>query len=401
MRSYSKTTSKATNGRKTGRKAAPMHQTRASSAAKASTQKKQNKKAQKPAASPKTDLDGDDLMLIVKSIPDKMDRWQAAAAIALAGGFGNDWREQLQPFWLHEAQHLFPDNSFLQGPFKTKQSKKRAAKIAHLPVESLPQTVPPELVAIARRILLERQTEREIQAMDAREDINLDAHITLSRALSEYQLNHHDIQDLVYVNRRNPHGRNFTPMHLFTLRDVIRTAYLKHGGPDGLKEAQEKSALRKEHLAATKEIRAQRRREKLERERAASEARRQQRKDQLVAALAERGLQLRSDSHLCDDYIEYDESEYPLDEIVDIMHEMNFYFKHTKYKHFQEIEHDDFYEEHGYYDYEASIEVSEYAKSSALSDLIKEIGVQGVLAIPNLPPTIRRRLLREYGASLT
>jgi hypothetical protein len=391
------------------------------------TAQPRKKQSKPPKPAKKSGIDGDALMLIVKSIPDKMERWQAAAAFALAGAFGSGWKEFLAPFWLTEAQQLFPDNSFLQGPFRTTQSKKRAAKIAKMDLDNLPQTVAPELVAVARHILLERQVEREIEALQV-PTTGRGSRIAQTRALSEYHLNHHDIAHLDYTSRSNPYHPSWNPMKLFNLKDIIRTAYLKYGGAAGLEEENKKSDLRKEHFRQTKDQRDQRRREKMEQRREElraalaargaelrddsevcfdyihkrsrlplqyvvdEEAERQQRENELVAALGERGLCLRSDSSLCDQYIE-GESYKSLAEIVDIMHEMDFYFKYTRYPLIKDRMYEWWrtfgprYEEMPYF--------SEDAKVEALSELKGRIGVEKILSIPNLPPTIRARLERE------
>jgi hypothetical protein len=127
----------------------------------------------------------------------------------------------------------------------------------------------------------------------------------------------------------------------------------------------------------------------------AREVERQQRKNQLVMALAERGLELRSDSTLCERYINGDQA-YTLQNLVNIMDEMRFYFNHTRYAEFYD-------DESGYASYDEFDEDSEamdnyiediswIAKTKALSALKKKIGVSGILALPDLPPTIRRRL---------
>ena len=192
----------------------------------------------------------DALMLVIRSLPDKMDRWQAAASCALASAFGpTGWKEILPQFWLDEAQDLFSDSSFTAGPFKTVVLKKKAAKISKMPIERVAQTVPPELVGFVRQILLERGVEAEMQALEERKDSNLDSHITLTRALTEYKLNRDDIANLHFESRTNPHSnpyRNAAPMRLYTLRDIIKTALLKHGGPSGLSAVREGVAVRKE-----------------------------------------------------------------------------------------------------------------------------------------------------------
>ena len=56
----------------------------------------------------------------------------------------------------------------------------------------------------------------------------------------------------------------------------------------------------------------------------------EQRRADLIAALAAKNLQLRSDSVMCREYIEHGERS--LEEVVDIMHEMQFFFSQTSYR---------------------------------------------------------------------
>jgi len=333
----------------------------------------------KPAE--KSGLDGDALMLTIKSIPDTLERWQLAASLALAGGFGTGFKEFLEPFWLDEAQRVF--SVFTRPPFRSQASKKAAAKIAKISsIENLPLTVPPEVVGLARSRLLKIQVERELEELERQENSeNLDSRITLTRAKAEYHLNDDDIADLDCIVRRNPHYRSAAPMCLYILRDIIREAYLKHGGAAGLAAARAKSEVRKARLRETKMAKEEQK-----------HAKRQQRKEELVAALTARGLHFRNDSTVCEEYIN-ETSTKSLQTVVDIMHEMNFYFNHTKYAHFHDLEYDEWCDNYSYGppDAQDKYEMSFNAKSRALSALIEKIGVQGVLAIPNLPPTIRRR----------
>ena len=117
-----------------------------------------------------------------------------------------------------------------------------------------------------------------------------------------------------------------------------------------------------------------------------------QRRQELVAALRARGLQLRGDSRLCDSYIAT--CSPALQHVVDTMHEMNWYFKHTAYEALREFEWEEAKEQVGWWrlDDVDKEPASHNAKVRALDALITQIGREGVLAMPSLPPTIRASL---------
>ena len=64
-------------------------------------------------------------------------------------------------------------------------------------------------------------------------------------------------------------------------------------------------------------------------------AERQKRHDELVNALAEKGLHLRADSSMCRSYVDtgHGVNGEPLSHVVDIMHEMTWLYAHTRYSH--------------------------------------------------------------------
>jgi hypothetical protein len=90
----------------------------------------------------------------------------------------------------------------------------------------------------------------------------------------------------------------------------------------------------------------------------------------LVDALAARGLTLRPDSRMCSDFIEH-EGKWILEDVVDVMDEMRFYFEHTRYA--SAVRH-------------AS---SELAKSRALRQWVAE---GGTLGSPGLPMSLVRQV---------
>ena len=86
----------------------------------------------------------------------------------------------------------------------------------------------------------------------------------------------------------------------------------------------------------------------------------------LVSKLKSRGLTLRSDSKLCDDFLNGDD-DYTVDYIVDIMEQMKWFYEHTKYSKYCNE-----YTSYFYYDKEEyNMMRSEYAKTKAIKDYIR------------------------------
>lgn len=150
-------------------------------------------------------------------------------------------------------------------------------------------------------------------------------------------------------------------MRLYTLKDIIRIAYLKHGGAAGLEDAQMASAARKQSYQSNKETKQQ------------------QRTAELRAALAARGLQLRSDSHACHQYINGSNQKTLLEVVNQCM--KCIIIIHTKYDYFHEEEYVDWARDDGGgccggdSDDEDNEIISHNAKARALAALVEKIGV--------------------------
>ncbi|KAI9105831.1 hypothetical protein DFS34DRAFT_644636 [Phlyctochytrium arcticum] len=147
--------------------------------------------------------------------------------------------------------------------------------------------------------------------------------LTQTRAKKEYKLNDKDLEGLPHLAKGNPHYRNAAPMILYLVRDVEDVAYAKHGGPEGLAEAQEKGKKRSEAVRAGIERRRQERQAELE-------AARRPRREAMEAALRARNIEWRDDSKLCEQYVA-GTSSYTLNQIADIMVDMHILHSHTPY----------------------------------------------------------------------
>jgi hypothetical protein len=112
-----------------------------------------------------------------------------------------------------------------------------------------------------------------------------------------------------------------------------------------------------------------------------------QRKNLLINKLNENGCELRSDSKLCNKYIEYGTND--LDYVVTIMIEMKFYFNHTKYGSFFKICKDKEYNNFGYYD---SSEISQIAKEKALENWCSNIKYCEAIKCKYLPNSLYKNV---------
>lgn len=141
--------------------------------------------------------------------------------------------------------------------------------------------------------------------------------ITKTRAISEYKINEKILydSDIYMLECRNPHYRSASPMVLFLEKQVEELAIKTFGSREGLEEQRMKSQRRREKLLATKKRKAE---EKM--------TMKEKRKKVLVKALKEKGLELRSDSVLCSNYMEGC-NEIPLEEIVKTMKKMKILYE--------------------------------------------------------------------------
>lgn len=138
------------------------------------------------------------------------------------------------------------------------------------------------------------------------------AHITKTRAKSAYCLNDTDLDKLKCELKRNPHYRSAAPMTLYLFSDVEKLANCKH--PNLRMTLDQK--IEKSRRRADKKNKPRIKRRQL-----------------LSDALKEKGLQIRSDSKLCDGFIDGTlGSKWTLKNVVEMCCEMKWLFEHTSYK---------------------------------------------------------------------
>jgi hypothetical protein len=142
---------------------------------------------------------------------------------------------------------------------------------------------------------------------------NIFACITKTRAKKEYLLTDDDLSTFDHIEARNPYYRNSPAMMLFLKSDVEQYADEKHQGK--LEELQAKRTKKSQTIKDNKV------------------ARQNIRTEELKTALEKVGLELRSDSRLCQGYIENKlDQEWTLDEIVSMCAEMRWLYQYTDYK---------------------------------------------------------------------
>jgi hypothetical protein len=158
---------------------------------------------------------------------------------------------------------------------------------------------------------------------------------------------------------------------LWLARDVYAQCLAKFGGAQGW--AAECARLQKNRDVAA----------------ARMQARRQHRQDQLTAALAARGCQLRGDSRLCQAYI--DDGEGDPEHIATVMEEMRFYFEHTDCAALYDEEWDHQRQYEGWVD---RGDVSFAAQRAALAAWVRQYPSVAVAAEqPQLPQSLRGAVL--------
>ena len=143
--------------------------------------------------------------------------------------------------------------------------------------------------------------------------------MTKTEAKKEFCLSDGDLCGLHVIRRKNPMYASAAPMLLYNTVDLVETAYQKYGGPRGMidrrKLAQKRSRVARERSRAIQERKM---------------AEQSKRANSLEFALRERGLSLRGDSRLCDEFVR-GVSRLSVVEIVDVMHEMDFFHNRTNY----------------------------------------------------------------------
>lgn len=140
--------------------------------------------------------------------------------------------------------------------------------------------------------------------------------MTVTRAKDEFMLNDGDLLNLRYESKQNPYSRSAAPMRLYSLEDLYKKTMDKYETWEHFKERRDKRKQTSTVRALTHEENQKERRAELKR------------------ALAVYGLELRTDSSQCEQYIHSGRgvNGETLDDVVKVMRQMNFYYNETSYK---------------------------------------------------------------------
>jgi hypothetical protein len=138
-----------------------------------------------------------------------------------------------------------------------------------------------------------------------KKSVNLEIQITKSAAKHDYFLTDADLANIPSTEKRNPRFRSAAPMILYKEDDIKSAFCHKHGiTADAGPIADAVSGVNVGSVEAKiKSLKAQKE-EKSAKMKAGKAKKRQGREDELVAALTDAGLNLRSDSKLCHGYID-------------------------------------------------------------------------------------------------
>lgn len=137
--------------------------------------------------------------------------------------------------------------------------------------------------------------------------------VALTTVKNEYLLTSGDIKDLEYRKVPNPYYRTAPEMILYLKSDIEALAEKKHNGK--LEDLKKEKEIKKKNRRNNKEQLIEKRR------------------NELKEAMSKKKLKIRSDSRLCDNYINGTlNKEWTLDDVVDMCCEMHWLYNYTNYK---------------------------------------------------------------------
>jgi len=150
--------------------------------------------------------------------------------------------------------------------------------------------------------------------------------ITRSTAMKEYCLKGKEVDELAHIVVKNPVFSSAAPMRLYILNDVLEIS--KNRDVEAIKQKKQMSLeKRRKTVADKKEIR----------------------KQQLIDALHNIGLELRSDSELCEQYLDGKIQNMSLAQLVREMAVMKYLYEYTDYENRLEEKVDELSDSAGYY----------------------------------------------------
>jgi hypothetical protein len=210
-----------------------------------------------------------------------------------------------------------------------------------------------------------------------------DIQISRKKSTTIYGLIHNEL-DVIYGNKK--HRQITQKANIYSQVKVMDYAYNKYGSYVNYINQQNRIKLEK----------------KIQQEKKVIE--KNKRKQDILQLLKENNLQLRDDSILCNNYIDYDIGN--INEIVTIMIEMDFYFKYTNYANIFYNEKSNYiYNMHSYNFYgnsyyslsnEEKNEISTSSKKKALKQwFMNQQNYETAIKRTNLPPSLREKI-KQY-----
>lgn len=171
--------------------------------------------------------------------------------------------------------------------------------------------------------------------------------LCMTSAKKAYCLTDKDLVGVSHTLKPNPHYRSAAPMKMYTKLDLIRVAYKKYqnrGKMVTTKKKRDETSYKRQETKAKQ---------------------RQDRETALRLELLKYDLYIRNDSRVCNEYIQTGSGPNGenLQDVVEVMREMDWFFKHTNYRHvFQNIK-DEYRWNREWYDI---VDVSEEAKERVM-----------------------------------
>lgn len=275
-----------------------------------------------------SDLPTDIMRIIAANLVDQLDLRSAVqtyTAVAMSGrtmaAFGEALAESLAsgPLLMHPCVR---DSIAVPAPFPDGADCTKALDIQHharllgLEVvgtkEQLLERVRQHAVTVRPNVV--PQSLRDVFACDQ------DARITVTTAKTMYRVKEEHLQGLDVVFKTNPVRRSAAAMRLYLTHEVMLASWLKEDAK--LRAKAERARERAIHGPRPRAPAAPRTPAQL------AAAARKARKVELAALLAAQGLELRADSRMCAEYIQYGGH---VDSVVEMMVEMEFFVNHTEY----------------------------------------------------------------------
>jgi hypothetical protein len=213
---------------------------------------------------------------------------------------------------------------------------------------------------------INKNYERYLISDEYEDDKLCDIKITKTQAISNYYIKDSDFVNISYETAPNPYSRSSPAMKLYKLHDVKNIAYQINGGIEGVLSIYNQRIQKKQQR--NNKVNLQRNTRRL----------------QLLTELKKYNIRYRTDSELCNDYINSDRDDF--DNIVQIMIEMNWLYKNTQYAEFIR----EAYQNTKYFD---KYQLSKLAKNKSIRQWYKQHNYK---ITEEIPINIQKRITKLF-----